>query len=97
MELADIYVHMQNFTKALFCYEEMLVTMPKNYLINLRYAETLYSSARANDNFDELQMARKYFSHASILKEGVPCVRALLGLVQCCQKITVLVSENKKL
>lgn len=59
----------------------MLVTIPKNYLINLRYAETLYSSARANDNFDELQLARKYFSHAAVLKEGVPCVRALLGIL----------------
>lgn len=71
--------------------------MPKNYLINLRYAETLYSSARASDNFDELQLARKYFSHAAILKEGNPCVRALLGIVQCCSRITALLSENKKL
>lgn len=80
LELADLYLNKQNFTKALFCYEEMLIIMPKNYLINLRYAETLYSSARANDNFDELQMARKYFSHAAILKEGKACIRALLGV-----------------
>jgi cytochrome c-type biogenesis protein CcmH/NrfG len=70
LELADLYLHKQNFTKALYCYEEMIIVMPKNYLINLRYAETLYSSARASDNFEELQLSRKYFSHAAILKEG---------------------------
>ena len=70
LELADIYLSKQNFLKALYCYEEMIATMPKNYLINLRYAETLYSSSKSTDNFDELQLARKYFSHAAILKEG---------------------------
>ena len=54
MELADIYLQKQSFSKALFCYEEILVNHPKSYLVNLRYAETLYSSARAKDNFDEL-------------------------------------------
>ena len=54
LELADIYVHKQNFTKALYCYEEMIAVMPKNYLVNLRFAETLYSSARTSENFEEL-------------------------------------------
>ena len=44
LELADIYLSKQNFTKALYCYEEIIATMPKNYLVNLRYAETLYSA-----------------------------------------------------
>jgi len=54
IELADIYLQKQNFTKALFCYEELLMHQPKNYIVNLRYAETLYSSARVNESFDEL-------------------------------------------
>ena len=87
LELADIYLSKQNFTKAIYCFEEMILNQPKNYLINLRYAETLYSSARVCDNFEELQLARKYFSHAAILKIGKPCARALLGLVQTCQRI----------
>ncbi len=70
--------------------------MPKNYLVNLRYAETLYSSFKSSQDFDELLLARKYFSHAAILKEGT-CVRALLGLVQCCNKIAAMLNENKKL
>jgi len=35
---------MQNYAKASFCYEEMLLREPKNYLVNLRYAELLYSA-----------------------------------------------------
>lgn len=80
LELADIYLSKQNFTKALYCYEEIIATMPKNYLVNLRYAETLYSAYKTTENFDELALARKYFSHADILKED-SCARALLGLV----------------
>jgi tetratricopeptide (TPR) repeat protein len=80
LELADIYLSKQNFTKALYCYEEIIATMPKNYLVNLRYAETLYSAYKTTENFDELALARKYFSHAAILKED-SCARALLGLV----------------
>lgn len=70
--------------------------MPKNYLLNLRYAETLYSSFKSSQDFDDLVLARKYFSHAAILKEG-SCARALLGLVQCCNKIAAMLNENKKL
>jgi len=76
----------------------MLLNQPKNYLINLRYAECLYSSSKVSDSYDELVLARKYFSHAAILKEGQQvCVRALLGLVQTCQRIQTLVDANKKL
>ena len=95
-ELSDIYLSKQNFTKALFCYEEIIANMPKNYLINLRYAETLYSAFKSSQDFDELVLARKYFSHAAILKEGT-CIRALFGLVQCCTKIAAMLNENKKL
>ena len=41
-------------------------------------------------------LARKYFSHSAILKEGT-CVRAMLGLVQCCNRIAAMLNENKKL
>jgi hypothetical protein len=83
------------YSKAAFCYEEMLLTHPKNYIINLRYAEVLYSAAK--DDYDQLVTARKYFSHAAILKEGRPCARALLGLVQTCSRINGALEANKKL
>lgn len=96
LELADIYIQKQNFTKALFCLEEQVAHAPRNYLVNLRYAECLYSAARSSDSLGDLQLARKYFSHAAILKEK-PCVRALFGLVTCCAQIEKLLAANRKL
>jgi len=86
LELSDIYLSKGNYSKALFCLEEVLAVNPKNYLLNLRYAELLYSADR-KDRIGDLLNARKYFSHAAILKEDEkePCVRALFGLVRTCK------------
>ena len=46
IELADIYLSKQLYSKAAYCYEEILLNQPKNYLVNLRYAEVLYSMAK---------------------------------------------------
>ena len=78
-QLADIYCARQNFSKAMYCYEEIVSSQPRNYMINLRYAECIYSSVKGQDSFENLQLARKYFSHAAILKEGAVCIRALYG------------------
>ena len=75
----------------------MLSHTPRNYLVNVRYAECLYGAARSTDSLNDLQLARKYFSHAAILKEGAPCLRALYGIVACCKLIAVLLASNKKL
>ena len=59
--------------------------------MNLQYAEMLYSSKR-EDRLTDLINARKYFSHAAILKEDTsdPCVRALFGIVKTCKAIAKL-------
>ena len=95
LELADIYLSKQNYQKALFCYEEILSNQPRNYLVNLRYAEALYSCQR-NDRLGDLQNARKYFSHASILKQDSkePCMRALFGLVRTCKSIAKIAKKE---
>ena len=65
LELTEIYLSRQNYEKAQFCYEEILAAHPNNYLVNIRYAEILYSTANsAGDYIDNLYLARKYFSHA---------------------------------
>lgn len=56
---------------------------PNNFLVNLRYAEMLYSQG-TSDNIDNLYLARKYFSHALSLQDAnksnnLP--RALWGLL----------------
>ena len=96
LELSDIYLSKGNYAKALFCLEEILSVHPKNYLLNLRYAEILYSSSR-QDRIGDLLNARKYFSHAAILKEDdkEPCIRALFGLVRTCKSIAVIAKKNE--
>jgi cytochrome c-type biogenesis protein CcmH/NrfG len=42
-EMASIYMNKQNYSKAAYCYEEILAKENRNYLVNLRYAELLYS------------------------------------------------------
>jgi hypothetical protein len=36
-------MNVQNYSKAAYCYEEVLAKEPRNYLVNLRYAELLFS------------------------------------------------------
>jgi len=67
-ELGEIYLQKQNYSKALFCYEEVLTHANKNYFINLKVAEILYSTQR-KDRLEDLIDARKYFSHAALLYE----------------------------
>jgi hypothetical protein len=64
-------------------------------LVNLRYAETLYSCNRS-DRLGDLLNARKYFSHASILKQDAkePCIRALFGLVRTCKAIAKIAKKE---
>jgi len=42
-EMANMYMSKQNYSKAAYCYEEVLAKEPRNYLVNLRYAELLFS------------------------------------------------------
>ena len=67
---------------------------PQNYQVNLKYAEMLYSTRR--DRLDDLLSARKYFSHAALLREDTqqPCVRALLGLIKTCRTIAKLAKKE---
>lgn len=92
-EAADIYMSMQNYAKASFCYEEMLLREPKNYLVNLRYAELLYSAQSRPDRQTDLVNARKYFAHAAVMKEGQADARTLFGLLKTCQALDKI---NKK-
>jgi ER membrane protein complex subunit 2 len=67
MELCDIYLSRQNFQKAQYCYEELIVINPQNYQYNIKYAEILYSQQQSQPSIGTLELARKYFSHALIL------------------------------
>ena len=96
LELTDLYLSRQNFDKAQYCYEEILTMQPTNYMINIRYAEILYSTSNGGEYFENLLNARKYFSHALALqsdKQDKTQTRALWGLLKTCKTIESL---NKK-
>ena len=39
MELCDLYLSQQDYTKAAFCVEELLMSNPHNHLYHQKYAE----------------------------------------------------------
>ena len=86
LELTDIYLAKLNYVKAAFCYEEVLSMQPNNFIVNLKYAEMLYSHG-GNDNLDNCYLARKYFSHALSLQNDNSnmLVRSLWGLLHTCK------------
>ena len=40
-ELCDLYIRVQDYEKAAFCMEELVMSNPHNHLIHLKYAEVL--------------------------------------------------------
>lgn len=91
-ELSEIYISQMNYQKAAFCFEEILVQKPSNYLYNLKYAELLYSMGGG----DNLVLARKYFSKAITLNNnaddpsimsGNRSTRAIFGLLETCNRL----------
>lgn len=67
---------------------------PNNYLINIKYAEILYSTG--SDNVDTLILSRKYYSHALTLQDDDShnIGRALWGLLHTCKAIESLVKRE---
>eukprot|EP00794_Sanderia_malayensis_P008142 gene8142-9012_t len=77
MELAELYISSQEYQKAAFCLEELILTHPHNHLYHQRYAEIHYTIGTA----DSLELSRKYFAQA--LKLDPNNMRALYGLFLC--------------
>jgi hypothetical protein len=44
LELCDLYCYEQDFSKAAFCMEELILVNPHNHLFHQRYAEVLATS-----------------------------------------------------
>lgn len=77
MELGELYITLQEYHKAAFCLEELILTHPHNHLYHQRYAEIHYTIGSA----DSLELSRKYFAQA--LKLDPNNIRALYGLFLC--------------
>lgn len=73
-ELAELYIEAGSLQRAVFCYEELMISNPRSMYHILTYAELLYSTG-------DFVLSRKYFSLAAYLDGN--CLRALWGLVLC--------------
>jgi len=75
-ELAEIYLGENEYEKAAFCFEELIIINPHNPLVHQRYAETKATIG----GFENLKVAKKYFALAA-QKSGFASNRALLGVI----------------
>jgi len=75
MELCDLYILEQDYAKAAFCCEELIIQHPHNHLYYQRYAEIRYTQG----GVEHLEMAKVYYSHA--IKLNPSNMRALYGLL----------------
>lgn len=73
LELADVYVAVQQPGLGAYCYEEALLAMPTNRHLWTKCGEAYYTEG-------EFVIARKCFAKALELTEGAGDARALLGV-----------------
>ncbi|KAF0717439.1 Aste57867_2292 [Aphanomyces stellatus] len=89
VELADLYLSVGNYTKAAFCFEELILTNPLNAFYHERLAE-VYMSIGGVDN---LKIARKHLAHSLELNETG---RGLMALIMCTSSLAALKSRQEK-
>lgn len=81
-ELGDLYIQEQEYTKAAFCVEELILSNPHNYVYYLKYAEIQYTIGTT----ESIELAKTYFSQA--FKLNSDSVRALYGIYLCCMVLS---------
>lgn len=84
-ELAEVYLSTQNFTKAIFCFEELLLHNPNNYIILIKIGD-IQSSFNNNES---ASIALKYYSQSALIK---PTPRAFWGILYCLN----IIAKNQK-
>ncbi|GLJ34783.1 hypothetical protein SUGI_0700050 [Cryptomeria japonica] len=90
-ELADIYISLQMYKQAAFCFEELILAQPSNALFHLSYAEVLYTLG----GLENLKLAKKYYA-AAIDFTGGRNTRALYGVCLCGAAINQLAKGRSR-
>jgi len=81
-ELGDIYLSLQQYSHACYCYEELILATPQNYHLYVKYAEIKYTMGGATN----IQEALKYYSLAlELSKENN--LRAYYGLIMAVNSV----------
>ncbi|KAK6627843.1 hypothetical protein RUM43_002288 [Polyplax serrata] len=92
-ELSELYLIEQDYGKAAFCMEEVILISPHNHLYHQRYADIKYTQG----GYDNLEIARSHYCLA--IKLSPNNMRALYGLFLCAANIAVhqkTLSQKKK-
>ncbi|CAG5112195.1 Oidioi.mRNA.OKI2018_I69.chr2.g6438.t1.cds [Oikopleura dioica] len=82
LELAELYLSEYEYEKAAYCFEELILISPANYLYHQRYAEVRYTIGGAENYL----ISKMHFCQAARLS-GNSSNRALLGLVTVCETL----------
>ncbi|KAJ8452477.1 hypothetical protein Cgig2_000066 [Carnegiea gigantea] len=90
-ELAEIYISLQMYKQAAFCYEELILAQPTFPLYHLAYADVLYTLG----GLENLQTAKKYYA-STIDLTGGKNTRALYGICLCTYAIAQLAKGRNK-
>ncbi|XP_054802994.1 uncharacterized protein LOC129306413 isoform X2 [Prosopis cineraria] len=90
-ELAELYVSLQMYKQAAFCYEELIISQPTVPLFHLAYADVLYTLG----GLENLQTAKKYYASAVDLTGGKN-TRALFGICLSTSAIAQLTKGKSK-
>jgi len=86
-ELSDIYLITNNYNKAIFCLEEVLLFHPNNYMIYTKIGDILSSF----NNTESAQNAIKYYSQSLLIK---PSFKAFWGTYYA---LNTILKYNKSL
>lgn len=90
-ELAEIYVSLQMYKQAAFCYEELILSQPMIPLYHLAYADVLYTLG----GLENLQTAKKYYA-STVELTGGKNTRALFGICLCTFAVGQLTKGRNK-
>uniref|UniRef100_A0A023F9W7 ER membrane protein complex subunit 2 n=1 Tax=Triatoma infestans TaxID=30076 RepID=A0A023F9W7_TRIIF len=80
-ELSELYLLEQEYSKAAFCMEELILHNPHNHLFHQRLADIKYTQG----GYDNLDLAKSYYCQA--IKLNPMNMRALYGLVLTCYNL----------
>jgi len=87
MELCELYIQEQEYARASFCMEELIMSNPHNHLFHQKYAEIQYT-------LGNMENARSYFSQT--IKLNPNNMRALFGLFMSASNLASLPRTNAK-
>jgi len=89
LQLGELFMQESDFSRAAFCFEELLLSAPQNATFLSRLAEIRYSQGGA----ENIEIARAYYEKSAKL---APTSNALYGIILCCNNLLPKATSQKK-